>query len=107
MSAMKRVLIVSPHFPPSTLAGVHRARILVKHLPSAGWRPTVLCVHEDFHKETLDAELAALLPADLEVVKTEALSNQATRWLGIGDISLRAFYPMKKTLHQILEQRPI
>ncbi len=46
----RRVLVVSPHFPPSTLAGVHRARHLAKHLPAAGWRPTVLCVDESHHQ---------------------------------------------------------
>jgi FkbM family methyltransferase len=34
-------VIVSPYFPPSMLAGVHRARHLAKHLPSAGWKPIV------------------------------------------------------------------
>ncbi len=36
------VVIVSPYFPPSSLAGVHRARHLAKHLPSFGWHPIVV-----------------------------------------------------------------
>jgi hypothetical protein len=104
---MKRVLIVSPYFPPSTLAGVHRARHLAKHLPAAGWQPIVLCVDERFHAEKLDPELATLLPANLEVVKSKALPIQLTRWAGIGDISLRAFSHLKTSLRKILDTRPV
>ena len=31
---MRSVVLISPHFPPSTLAGVHRARHMAKHLPA-------------------------------------------------------------------------
>lgn len=104
---MKQVVIVSPYFPPSTLAGVHRARHLAKHLPAADWRPTVLCVHENFHEETVDPELASLLPADVEVVKTKAVPPELTRLVGIGDLSLRAYRYLKASLRDILQTRPI
>jgi len=107
MLDMKRVIIVSPYFPPSTLAGVHRARILAKHLPAAGWRPTVLCVHESFYQGATDPELAALLPADLEIVKTRAWPSRLTRLAGIGDISLRAFHALKASLRDILDSRTV
>ena len=34
-------LIVSPYFPPSSLAGVHRARLISRHLPAFGWEPVL------------------------------------------------------------------
>src|SRR5215813_15160954 len=86
--ARRRALIVSPYFPPSTLAGVHRARHLAKHLPQAGWTPIVLCVDESLHEERLDHGLARLVPANLEIVKAKGLSARWTRRGGIGDISL-------------------
>lgn len=104
---MKRLLIVSPYFPPSMLAGVHRARHLAKHLPAVGWEPIVLCVHEGFHEETVDPELVTLLPADLEVIKTKALPFQLTRLVGIGDISLRALHHLRMSLREILDTRRI
>ena len=104
---MKRVLIVSPYFPPSTLAGVHRARHLAKHLPAAGWQPIVLCVHESFHAETIDPELATLLPANFEIVKTKALPVQLTRLAGIGDLGLRAFHHLQTALREILDTQPV
>ena len=82
-------IIVSPYFPPSTLAGTHRARHLAKHLPAAGWTPVVVTVDEAYH-ERADHSLAALVPASVEVVKVLALSARLCRPLGLGDIGLRA-----------------
>ena len=39
---MRRVLMVSPHFPPDTTAGAHRVRLLAPHLAAHGWEPTVV-----------------------------------------------------------------
>ena len=104
---MKQVLIVSPYFPPSSLAGVHRARHLAKHLPAAGWRPIVLCVDERLHEETIDPELSALLPEDLEVVKAKALPSQLTRRVGVGDLSLRAFHNLRSSAREILGNKSV
>jgi hypothetical protein len=98
----RRVLIVSPHFPPSTLAGVHRARHLAKHLPAAGWQPIVLCVDESQHEERLDPELASLLPKELDIVKVGAWPAPLTRLIGIGDIGLRAYLHLRAGLRKAI-----
>jgi hypothetical protein len=85
------VLIVSPHFPPSTLAGVHRARHLAKHLPAHGWRPVIVRVHEDHYPERPDPALAALVPDSVVQVRTGAYPARLARAVGIGDIGIRAF----------------
>jgi len=103
----RTVVIVSPYFPPSTLAGVHRARHLAKHLPAAGWTPIVLCVDEACHEQNLDPALAALVPQDVKIVKTTALPARLARGLGFGDIGLRAWYPLRRALIRLLETRPI
>jgi hypothetical protein len=100
-------IIVSPYFPPSTLAGVHRARHLAKHLPAAGWTPIVLCVDEAYHEERLDRLLAALIPTSLEVVRVSALSPGICRPLGLGEISLRAWWPLRRALFRLLATRPV
>lgn len=104
---MQNVVIVSPYFPPSTLAGVHRARHLAKHLPNAGWWPIVLCVDEVYHEERLDPELAKLVPSSVEVVKVAALSFKLTRPCGLGEISLRAFHQLRSSLLHLLATRPV
>jgi hypothetical protein len=98
-------IIVSPYFPPSTLAGVHRARHLAKHLPAAGWNPIVLCVDEAFHEQALDPGLADLVPCTAEIVKVPALPASITRRFGVGDVGLRAWSGMRRALHALVRSR--
>lgn len=104
---MKRVAIVSPYFPPSTLAGVHRARFLSKHLPRFGWEPVVICVDGKYHEERLDEGLAALVPAETRIVRTGAFPASVCRRLGIGDLSLRAFLHIRRALFSLLETEKV
>ena len=103
----RQLLILSPYFPPSTLAGVHRARHLAKHLPAFGWKPVVVCVDEKYHEERLDPDLAALVPKDVETAKVKALPAKLSRRVGIGDIGLRAFKNLRHKLFDLLETRPV
>jgi glycosyltransferase involved in cell wall biosynthesis len=103
----RTVVIVSPYFPPSSLAGVHRARHLVKHLPGHGWTPIVLCVDPAHHEERLDPGLEALLPPGIEVLKAGALSARLTRTFGIGDIGLRSLVSLHRALLHLLSTRHV
>lgn len=104
-SPLRKVLIVSPYFPPSSLAGVHRARHLAKHLPGAGWTPVVVCVDEAHHEERLDQDLATLVPSVTKVIKVGALSPRIARRVGLGDISLRAWRPLRDRVFELLNSQ--
>ena len=67
----KSVIVVSPYFPPSSLAGVHRARHLLKHLPAHGWHTTLVCVDERHYEQEPDPLLAALVPADADIERVK------------------------------------
>src|SRR5439155_20636351 len=56
--AVRRVLMVSPHFPPDTNAATHRVRLLAPHLPARGWEPTVVAVDPRDYEGRLDPALA-------------------------------------------------
>lgn len=104
---MRSVIVVSPYFPPSTLAGVHRARHLAKYLPTVGWTPVVLCVDEAFHEQPLDPGLAWLVPESVDVVKVPAMPAQLTRPFGLGEISIRAFASLRAQLVRLLQERSV
>jgi len=70
---MKTVLIVAPHFVPSFLPSVHRARLWSYYLPEFGWKPIILATHERHYECQIDPELFALLPDELEVIRTSAI----------------------------------
>lgn len=102
---VKKILIITPHYPPSNLAAVHRSRLFAQHLPSFGWEPVILTVHEDYYEEELDWNLHQLLPANQRIVKVKAFP--VTRPRLIGDIGLRAFYQLRKRALQLVKEETI
>ena len=98
---MKKVLIISPHFPPSNLAAVHRSRLFARHLPSFGWEPVILTVHENYYEENLDWNLYELLSEGLRIEKVKAFKVTKPRL--VGDIGLRSFYQLRKRALQLLK----
>lgn len=95
------VAILSPHFPPATLAGVHRARHLAKHLPAHGWSPIIVRADERHYTEGLDPALASLVPDSVKQVRTDAFPASIARTIGVGDIGLRGFFAFKRALRQL------
>lgn len=102
---MKKILIITPHYPPSNLAAVHRSRLFAQHLPEFGWEPVLLTVHEDYYEEALDWNLHQLLPAGQRIEKVKAFKITKPRL--IGDIGLRAFFQLRKKALEIVQQEQI
>jgi hypothetical protein len=86
----KVVAIVAPHFVPSNLAAVHRARLWSLHLREFGWEPVIVTTHWDYYEEQPEMELLDLLPDQLKVIRTKAFRTKPVRL--IGDIGIRAFH---------------
>lgn len=106
-SSNRRVLLVSLNFPPSSVAGVHRARHMAKALPAYGWTPRVLTVDERYHKEPPDPALARLVPPSVDVVRIKAIPVGLGKLFGIGDLGLRAMPFLRRELdRQIQSFRP-
>jgi len=102
---VRRLLMISPHFPPDSSAGTHRVRLLAPHLAEYGWTPTVLTVAEEDYESRLDSELASLVPLSLEVIRSRALPVRVTRRFGIGDLGLRALPGLRRAAWRLLEER--
>ncbi|HRO41278.1 MAG TPA: hypothetical protein PL009_00485 [Flavipsychrobacter sp.] len=100
---MKKILIITPHYPPSNLAAVHRSRLFAQHLPEFGWEPIILTVHEDYYEETLDWNLHKLLPKGQRIEKVKAFSAIA----GIGDLGLRALAHLYKRALQLIRNEEV
>lgn len=102
---MRTILIIYPHWPPSNLAGVHRARLIANFLPEFEWHPLVLTVHPDFYEEKPDWELLKTVSEKIEVQHVKAIKVGKPRI--IGDIGLRAFSSLKKAALEIIQSRKI
>lgn len=98
---MKKILLISPHFPPSNLTAVHRSRLFAEHLPEFGWEPVILTVDEKFYEEKLDWNLHKLLPVGLRIEKSTAFKVTKPRL--IGDIGLRAFFQLYKKAKNLIK----
>ncbi len=101
----RTVAIVAPHFVPSNLAGVHRARLWSQYLPEFGWRPIIVTTDPRYYEEEPEPELLNLLPADLEVVRTKALRTKPLRV--VGDIGIRAFAWHYRALARLAREHQI
>src|ERR1051326_884290 len=101
---MRRVLMVSPHFPPDTGAATHRVRLLAPHLAKYDWEPTVLTVQPSSYEGRLDHELMDLVPTSLRVIRCGAWSPRCTRRFGFGDLGLRAFWGLYRSCAELLNQ---
>lgn len=99
---MRRVLMISPHFPPDSSAATHRVRLLAPHLPEHGWEPTVLTVDPSGYDGALDRELASMVPPQLEVVRCGAWPAAWTRRMGIGDLGLRAYTGLRRAARGLI-----
>jgi len=100
------VLFVSPHFPPDSAAGTHRARLLAPRLREHGWEPTILAVDPSASDGALDEALGDSVPPDLRVVPVPAWPARLTRPLGIGDLGLRAFEGLwREATHLLSRER--
>ncbi len=99
---MRRVLMISPHFPPDTSAGTHRVRLFASYLAEFGWEPTVVCVDPSGYEGRLDPGLARLVPESVRVVRTRAWSAAVTRRVGIGDLGLRAYAGLRRACSRLM-----
>ena len=102
---MKNALIIYPHWPPSNLAGVHRARLISNFLPDYNWHPIILTVHEEFYEEKLDFDFLRTVRETTEVIKVNAYKSKKKRI--VGDIGLRAFFQLRRKAVQLLSERKI
>ncbi len=65
---MKKVLIISPHFPPVNAPDMHRVRLSLPYYRDFGWDPVVLaCPPDPATTQALEPLLAETLPTDLAV----------------------------------------
>lgn len=87
---MKNLLIIYPHWIPSNLVGVQRARLIANFLTQFGWHPIVLAVHPDYYEEDIVPELQETVSSDVKVYWCEAKEITSSKRI-IGDIALRAY----------------
>src|SRR5438477_7616474 len=100
---MKEVLLISPYFLPSNLAGVQRVRVMTRALRNHGWMPTIVSVDYHDYEEPSDLSSLRLIPADVPVETVRALPASLCRPLGFGDIALRGQWALRRRVGELVE----
>ena len=106
MTVSRRVLIVSPHFPPVNAPDMQRVRMSLPFFRESGWEPTVLAV-QPAGTESLDPLLSETLPADVPVERVPSLPPGLTRPFGVGNVALRSLPWLYRAGSALIKRRSI
>ncbi len=85
-----RLLIVSPHFPPTNAADMQRVRLVLPYLSEHQIDAEVLVVSPEDVASPLDPWLVEGLPAEVPVHQVRALGLRWSRIPGLGTLGFRA-----------------
>lgn len=104
---MRKVLIISPHFPPINAADMHRVRQSLPYFKEMGWEPITLAVAPKFVEGSRDEHLLETIPADVEIHRLSALDYHWTRKFGLGSVALRSVEAYRRAGDALLRQGDI
>ena len=99
---LKRVLVVSPHFPPINAPDHHRVRLALPYLAENGWTAEVLAVRAEHVEGVMDLNLAATVPRECVVHRVSAIPAKWTRRFGVGSLALRAYRQLRLAADALL-----
>ena len=94
--SLRKLLIVSPHFPPTNTADMQRMRLILPYLREQGIEAEVICVEPDQVAAPHDPWLAAGLPAGVLVHRVRALDRKWGRLPGLGTLTFRALGALRR-----------
>ena len=86
----KRLLIISPHFPPVNAADMQRVRMLLPFFKRNGWQVEVLAVSPEQTTSPRDEWLLHGIPGDIPVHHARALGLEWSHIPGLGSLGFRA-----------------
>jgi hypothetical protein len=103
-SPTRRVLIVSPHWPPINAPDHQRVRMSLSYYRRFGWEPVVLAVQAEDVAGTMEPELESTYPPDIRIVRCRALPLRWTARLGLRNLGLRAWWSLARAGSRLLCQ---
>ncbi len=102
----RRVLIVSPHFPPINAPDHQRVRMSLPYFEAFGWEPWILTVNPEAVEGTHDPLLLKTIPDATSIVQTPALPAQLTKRVGLGNIGWRCLPYFAQAGDRLLRDQP-
>jgi hypothetical protein len=103
---LKKVLIISPYFPPVNAADMQRVRMSLPYFAGYGWEAEVVCIDPVYTDVAKDELLLESLPPDIMIHKVKALNKKWTSKIGLGSIALRSLWYYRKKVNELLKAAP-
>ncbi|MDN5289008.1 MAG: hypothetical protein JWR38_5282 [Mucilaginibacter sp.] len=101
----KRILIISPYFPPVNASDMQRVRMSLPYFTELGWEAEVVMVNEQYADMTEDPLLLQSVPAHIKIHKIKALHKNITSKFGLGSIALRSLLFYKMAVNKLLTSK--
>lgn len=89
-STMRRILIISPNFPPINAPDHQRIRISLPYFEEFGWEPVVLSLRPDCVEGVYDRNLEATIPNHIKIERIGTLPLKIAKRVGLRSLSFRA-----------------
>ncbi|RQO71523.1 hypothetical protein DBR40_17140 [Pedobacter sp. KBW01] len=99
---MRKLLIISPHFPPVNAADMQRIRTSLCYYHEFGWKAEIVTVHEKYVDIVNDPLLLSSIPSNIKIHKVKALTKKWTAKFGLGSLALRSLFFYRKKVNQLL-----
>ncbi len=100
----RRVLIVSPHFPPVNAPDHQRIRTALPYLAGFGWEAEILTIDPAAVPHPQDPLLSQALPTGLPIHSTAALPKRLTQLVGLGNVGWRGLPYLTQAGNRLLAQ---
>lgn len=100
----KRVLIITPNFPPNNSPDMHRVRQMLPYLNDNNWCAHIVTVKPEFIENlNIDPLLELSLPNNINISFVGSLPIKLTRRFGVGSLSIRTFFHYLFKVNSILK----
>ncbi len=84
-----KLLIIAPHFPPSSMPPSQRVRLILPHMREEGVEPVILTTDPSNRSDTNDPWMLELVGEDFELRTIPAVSKKITSLFKVNDLGLR------------------
>lgn len=101
---MRRVLIISPNFPPLNAPDHQRVRMSLPYFEQFGWKPTVLALRPEEGAGVMDPDLLRTVPENVEIIRAGAIPKKITRYIGQETPGLRCLPHVQRAGDRLLRR---
>jgi len=102
---LKKVLIISPFFPPINAADMQRVRTSLPYFKDFDWEVEVVVVDAKYIDMIEDPILSLSVPDDITIHTVSALPIKITKKIGLGSVALRSLWQYKNKVNQLLRSK--